>query len=163
MEKSRSAALTETLINFFHWLNGIVDGGAAWWFGPLIASLIMKVGKSGGETYREKESVVEWTVWQPETTEREATGHFRDDFSRFCTLLKAPCLLSPPLRHLSARHPVQKALFSSLFNRVLDSLHFVFCLPAAPSYSTGVSSPWMAGTVPCWQLFRVLKRAVKKF
>ena len=99
---------------------------------------------------------------------RVATGHFTDSFS-----LPLPRCTLPSFRRLSARQPVQKALFHSPSNGVLDSLHFVSCLPAAPvlfyqrfhSLSPPFSKSGGDGvaTVSCWQLFRVLKRAAKKF
>ena len=99
---------------------------------------------------------------------RVATGHFTDSFS-----LPLPRCTLPSFRRLSARQPVQKALFHSPSNGILDSLHFVSCLPAAPvlfyqrfhSLSPPFSKSGGDGvaTVSCWQLFRVLKRAAKKF
>lgn len=96
----------------------------------------------------------------------EATGHFTDNFSRFCTLLKAAGLLSPPLRQTAGpESPLPIALQQRprlLALCFVPSCRSRLILPAFPPPPfSKCRRP--GGTVPCWQLFRVLKRVVKKF
>lgn len=72
-------------------------------------------------------------------------------------------LLSPP--HRQTANPERSS--PPFPTGVLDSLHFVFYLPPLlpPALFHRRFLPHFQGgsTAPCWQLFRVLKRPMKKF